>query len=165
VKVYGANSGQYGSTRDGQERFWRNVFGGLAAVRFHRPPAGLGLNEIAQAHIHSMRTLADTIDLFSCAPHQNLLRHHSWNEAYCTANPGVEYAVFFPDGGDCVLDISAAAGTALTLRWLDIRASSWGPEATAVQAGAGEANSWLRLVTPTEEGYWAALVQTNASPC
>ncbi|MDF1515885.1 MAG: hypothetical protein P1S60_18905, partial [Anaerolineae bacterium] len=39
VKIYGANSGQYGSTRDAQERFWRNIFGGLASSRFHRPPA------------------------------------------------------------------------------------------------------------------------------
>jgi hypothetical protein len=31
VKIYGANSGRYGSTRDGQERFWRNIFGGLAS--------------------------------------------------------------------------------------------------------------------------------------
>ena len=38
VKIYGANSGRYGSTRDAQERFWRNIFGGLASSRFHRPP-------------------------------------------------------------------------------------------------------------------------------
>lgn len=41
VKIYGANSGKYGSTRDAQERFWRNTFGGLASSRFHRPPTGL----------------------------------------------------------------------------------------------------------------------------
>ena len=39
VKIYGANSGYYGRDRDAQERFWRNIFGGLASTRFHRPPS------------------------------------------------------------------------------------------------------------------------------
>jgi len=30
VKVYGADTGRFGNTRDGIERFWRNVIGGLA---------------------------------------------------------------------------------------------------------------------------------------
>lgn len=158
VKIYGANSGSYGSTRDAQERFWRNIFGGLASSRFHRPPSGLGLGEIAQGHIRSMRVLTDEMHIFSCKPHNEFLQNRSWNEAYCTANPGTEYAVFFPDGGDVRLDVSAAAGRPLTLRWLDIRRSRW----TAERAGDAltvDAAGFLRLVTPTEEGYWSALVQ------
>ena len=100
VKIYGANSGRYGSTRDAQERFWRNIFGGLASSRFHRPLSGLGLSDIAQAHIRSMRMFTDQMDLWSCEPHNDLLGNRSWNEAYCTANPGVEWAVFYPDGGN-----------------------------------------------------------------
>ncbi|MEE2752499.1 MAG: aldo/keto reductase [Candidatus Latescibacterota bacterium] len=42
VKIYGANTGGYWSIRDAQERFWRNIVGGLATTRFHRPLAGLG---------------------------------------------------------------------------------------------------------------------------
>jgi len=156
VKIYGANSGKYGSTRDAQERLWRNVFGGLASSRFHRPPSGQGLSEIAQAHIRSMRTLTDQMDLFTSEPHNDLLQNRSWNEATCTANPGVEYAVFFPDGGDVLLDISACEGAPLTLRWLDIRGSGWTGEATQAMTH----DHHLRLLTPSEEGYWAALVST-----
>lgn len=158
VKIYGANSGQYGSTRDAQERFWRSIFCGLASSRFHRPPAGLGLGEIAQAHIGSLRMFTDAMDITACEPHNDLLKNRSWNEAYCTARPGAEYALFFPDGGDVFLDVSAASGRPLRVRWLDIRASRWLPKAgdsTPDEAGA------LRVATPTEEGYWAALIQAR----
>jgi hypothetical protein len=157
VKIYGANSGQYGSTRDAQERFWRNVFGGLASSRFHRPPSGQGLNDIAQAHIRSMRMFTDAIDIFTCEPHNDLLQNRSWNEAYCTANPGIEYGVFFPDGGNVLLDVSAVGGKPLTVRWLAIRESRWMAKAAAIQSKDG----FARLITPTEEGYWAALVKSG----
>jgi hypothetical protein len=161
VKIYGANSGRYGSTRDAQERFWRNIFGGLASSRFHRPPSGLGLSRIAQAHIKSMRMLTDEMELFLCEPRNDLLENRSWNEAYCTANPGVEYGVFFPDGGNVLLDVSQTFGKPLSLRWLDIRECRWTTElAETDRTALMEDKSRLRLITPTEEGYWAALIQT-----
>ncbi|MCB0111973.1 MAG: hypothetical protein KDE53_38885, partial [Caldilineaceae bacterium] len=153
VKIYGANTGRYGTTRDAQERFWRNIFGGLAAARFHRPPSGLGLSPIAQAHIHAMRQLTDRIDIFRCEPHLDLIRERSANEAYCIANPGTAYAVFFPDGGNVLLNIGGTGETHFVLHWLDIRHGHWTPEdpfpVTAI-------DGHLRLITPTEEGYWAA---------
>ena len=155
VKIYGANTGHFGSTRDAQERFWRNIFGGLASSRFHRPPSGMGLADIAQAHIQSMRMITDAMTIFQCEPHNDLLANRSWNEAYCIAQPGVEYAVFFPDGGDVLLDISAAA-TLPRVRWLDIRRSRWQDSA---EAGNVVDDHFLPLRTPAEEGYWAALVQ------
>ena len=157
VKIYGANSGRYGSTRDAQERFWRNVFGGLASSRFHRPPSGQGLNQIAQAHIKSMRTFTNEIDVFACEPHNDLLQNRSWNEAYCTADPGSEYGVFFPDGGNVLLDVSSAGDQPLTVRWLAIRESRWMGGPTAIEATDG----FVRLTTPTEEGYWTALVKSR----
>ena len=157
VKIYGANSGAYGSTRDAQERFWRNIFGGLASSRFHRPASGLGLNGIAQAHIRSTRMFTDVLDIVACVPRNDLLHNRSWNEAYCTANPGAQYGVFFPDGGNVQLDVSAAGGRSLTLRWLDIRQSRWSGAKTV----SADAQGLLKLVTPTEEGYWAALVHVN----
>jgi hypothetical protein len=156
VKIYGANTGRYGSTRDAQERFWRNIFGGLASSRFHRPPSGLGLGPIAQAHIQSMHMLTDVLNIFDCEPHTELLSHRSWNEAYCTARPGSKYAVFFPDGGDVLLDIGTAHISSVNLRWLDIRASQWVDGDFSLELVD---DHFLRLVTPREEGYWAVLVQ------
>jgi hypothetical protein len=170
VKIYGANSGRYGSTRDAQERFWRNIFGGLASSRFHRPASGLGLNQIAQAHIKAMRMLTDELDIFTCAPHNDLLQNRSWNEAYCAARIGSdprsfgklrmtsEYAVFFPDGGNVLLDVAATGTKTLTVRWLDIRDGIWLGDPSLAEL---EGDRHLRLVTPTEEGYWAALVKAE----
>ncbi len=133
VKIYGADGGRYGSTRDGLERFCRNVFGGMASVRFHRPDAGLGLNETAQAYIRSVRMLTDAMDVFSCRPRNDLLSGRADNEAYCIANAGEEYAVYFTGGGGVELDLSALAGKA-SVRWLDIGSSEWVRE-TVVDGG------------------------------
>lgn len=154
VKIYGANTGRYGATRDAQERFWRNILGGLASSRFHRPPAGLGLNEIAQAHIQSMRMALEYHDIFNSEPHLDLIGDRSANEAYCSANPGVSYLVFFPDGGNVALDVSAAQGKALQVRWLDIGNCMWTGDVITEMSEDDQ----IRLVTPDEEGYWAAVV-------
>ena len=158
VKIYGANSGRYGTTRDAQERFWRNIFGGLASSRFHRPPSGLGLNSIAQSHIKSMHIMTETLDIFVCVPDNSLLANRSWNEAYCTSNPGNQYAVFFPDGGNVALDISAAREKTIHIKWLDIRSSHWVKEHTLESFPE---SSFLPLVTPREAGYWAVLVSAS----
>jgi hypothetical protein len=151
TKIYGADGGRFGNTRDGMERFWRNIIGGLASARFHRPDAGLGLNELAQANLRSMRMLLDAIDIVSCEPHNDLLSDREENEAYCTANPGAAYAVYFPNGGNVVLDVTALQQTA-HVRWLNIMECAWsGP--VEVDAAAP-----LQLTCP-DEGYWVALVE------
>jgi len=124
VKIYGADTGRFGNDRDGMERFWRNIFGGLASARFHRPASGLGLGDRAQANIRSMRMLTDRIDIFMCAPHNDLLSNREQNEAYCLANPDREYTVYFPDGGEVTLDISRLRKPA-TLTWLNVLKSRW----------------------------------------
>ena len=153
VKIYGANTGQYGTHRDAQERLWRAVFGGVASARFHRPPHGLGLSDIAQKHIHALRQFTDAMTITQCEPHLDLIEFRSQNEAYCIANPGVEYGVFFPEGGNVRLIIDA--DTPVSVRWMDIRKAAWHSEASEVQPEGGK----LTLETPTLEGYWAALVQ------
>jgi hypothetical protein len=157
VKIYGANTGRYGTNRDAQERFWRGIFGGLAAARFHRPTAGMGLNDRAAAHLRSMRMLTDEMDMPSSEPRQDLLGNCSADEAYCLAQPPEKYAVVFLDGGDVRLDISAGGGREVTLRWLDIVASRW----TTAQSFVPDAGT-IRLQTPRPEGYWAVLVTTES---
>jgi len=153
VKVYGCNDYQYGTTRDAIERFLRNLFGGLAAVRFHRPPTGLGLGEKAQHCIRSARMLSDALDSwFDCVPHVDLLSNRSYNEAYCFANPPEEYAVFFTDGGN--VRLAVAGNGPFQLRWLEILTCQWRPEET-LEAQEGR----LHLVTPLDNGYWAVVIR------
>lgn len=153
VKIYGADTGRFGNNRDGAERFWRNIFGGLASARFHRPDSGLGLGDKAQANIRSMRMLTDKMDIFTSEPHNDLLSDRDSNEAYCIANPGKEYALYFPDGGQVTLDISSLKKPA-TVRWLDIMKSQW------TNTEQIESQSKIKLNCPSK-GYWAALLKSH----
>jgi hypothetical protein len=125
VKIYGANTFEYGRTRDAIESFWRHIFSGLAATRFHRPPAGLGLNEISQRHIWAAREFVLRFNVFQSAPRTEWLRNRSANEAFCLANEGVEYALFFLDSGDVLLPSNSSYELELIITWLDIDARAW----------------------------------------
>jgi hypothetical protein len=130
VKIYGGmlntlgQDGEYwtGFHKDGEERFWRNIFAGHASVRFHRPEHGLGLNHVAQHHIKSMRMLTGEMDFFRHKPANHLLVNREENEAYCLAIVGEEYVVYFTGKGEVELDVQAGK---YEVKWLQIRTSQW----------------------------------------
>lgn len=141
--------GDYGTTQHGTERWWRHLIGGAAAVRFHRPPSGIGLNADAQKHIRSARLFLKEFDMVRATPdaaHQHL-RDRSPNEAYLTRIGTEAYAVYFPNGGD--VQLAVPADQELTLKWLEISASRWTPE-TKVRGRS------IRLKAPGD-GQWVAL--------
>lgn len=82
VKIYGSDSSRFGSQQDALERFWRNIFGGAAAARFHRPESGIGLSLAAQKHIRCMRKFLDEIRIFECEPHNELIQRREKDSAY-----------------------------------------------------------------------------------
>lgn len=153
TKIYGADTGHFGDTRHGLERFWRNILGGMASARHHRPPSGLGLNELAQANIRSLRMATDAMDFFAAEPHNDLLSDREENEAYCRAEPGRAYLTYFPNGGSVTLDLSAAPGD-LKLRWLKVMESAWQGDETIQGGGA------VALAAPSAD-YWAVLIQRS----
>ena len=101
VKIYGADPSQLwsGTIREGQERFWRNIFAGHASARFHRPGAGIGLSPFAQNNIKSMRMLTESVDLFTFTPDQSLFSDRRANEVYGLSNGKGQYLLYFPTGG------------------------------------------------------------------
>lgn len=149
VKIYGADGGRYGNTRDATERFWRALFGGAASVRFHRPDSGIGLSDIAQAHIRSARMLADAHPFFAATPGiaEDRIRDREPNEAYTSQGDSGALAVYFPDGG--AVSIAIPAGS---IRWLDIAASAWS-DAVSTQGAEG----WIDVQAPGP-GHWVALL-------
>jgi hypothetical protein len=154
VKIYGGSQ-HGGGTAEGTHRLWRNILGGLASSRFHRPGAqpgyyGIGLNELARTHLRSARMFAEAFDVFAAEPTLDLLRDRGENEAYLAATRGEQYGVFFPDGGSVELDLSHTEGT-FRLRWLNILESEWSGE-SQVRAGRP-----VRL-TPPAGGEWAAVL-------
>lgn len=159
TKIYGADSGPAwaGDTDNAIDQFWRNVIGGAASARFHRPPAGLGLSEDAQASIRSARMFSEVYDLFRAAPdaEHHLLLERGEDDAYLSYISGEAYALYFPTPGETQLNLSGVEG-AFSLKWLDIAASRW-MEEERVEAGAA-----IRLRTPGE-GRWAAVIERRDS--
>lgn len=157
TKIYGADTSKWtgrGITSEhGGQTFWRNLIGGFAASRFHRPPSGLGLGEAAQAHLRSARALAAAFDFLRAVPderHEHLGERVE-NEAYLTRVPGQQYAVYFPDGGYVELDLSEAGSGTFRLRWLDVERSRW------QEAGTVSAKEPAPLPAPGS-GPWVALL-------
>jgi len=149
-----------GDVTETTERWWRNIMGGSASERFHRPVInwrgslhGLGLTPIAQRLIKCTREVTDAINIFNCEPHNDLLSEREENEAYCIAEPGRQYAVYFPVPGQVVLDVSAVSGE-LNVRWYDIDNGRWHP-AENIQATQS-----LRLNTPGA-GHQAVIIKAK----
>lgn len=135
VKIYGADTGKYGTTGDGIERFWRCAIGGAAAFRFHRPDSGLGLSDVAAKQITAFRDLEEAARLFRCQPDADsrLLDDREKNEAYLTYEPGKQYILYFPRQGAVTLDLSDVQGE-FQLLWLNPQKNTW-TEATNITAG------------------------------
>jgi hypothetical protein len=149
IKIYGADTGRFGKTRDGVERFWRNIFGGFASARFHRPSSGIGLSELAQQMIRSARQVTGAIDVFACRPRNDLLTDRQPNEAYCLADPPRQYAVYFPASGQVTIEL-APCPQQRQVRWFNIDAGKW-HKPQPVNAGAAS------LKTPAP-GQWAVVI-------
>jgi len=156
VKVYGGKIGQWTTNvEEGTRRFWRIIFAGCASVRFHREgPSehffGIGLSDLAQTHIRSMRMVTEKFHVFSCTPLNDLLSNRDTNEAYCLADPGKQYAVYFPGYGDVDLHLNQPDGK-WEIHWLDILNSVW-KEAVPI-----DPSEFVTLKTPAE-GHWVAIV-------
>ena len=127
IKVYGSDSAPspvdyWGDTDEAVARFWRNIIGGCASARFHRPPWGIGLNEVARASLKSARMMTDSMDFFKHVPANHFLAGREPNEAYCMAFEGEEYLVYFPASGSVTLKASEED---YVVRWLDIGNATW----------------------------------------
>ena len=156
TKIYGADTGKWLergiNTVHGKQTFWRNLLGGFASSRFHRPPSGLGLSDEARAQLRSARLLLRELDIFRCEPDAGgaLLKDRGDNEAYLTRVDGEQYAVYFTDGGAVGLDLAKVSGT-FRGRWLDVDRSRWagsfdakGGAVATLKAPAG--GQWIALL-------------------
>jgi len=150
VKTYGADTGRYGTSRDGVERWWRHLIGGAAAARFHRPASGLGLSKLAKASIRAARLVERRVRLWDVEPAMSLLRGREPNEAYLAARPGKAYVAYFTDGGKVELDLRALRGKG-RIQWVSIDRGALGPDAMC------EGGRWIPL-SPPGKGQWAATI-------
>jgi hypothetical protein len=154
VKTYGGETEWTYGPEQAIDCFWRSIIGGAASMRFHRPPAGIGLNERVQAHLKSSRMLTEAVDMFTAEADVNsrLLSSRDDDEAYLTFVPGNTYAVYFPDGGTVELDLTKT-GEPYRMRWLNIEESRWQGETEV------EGKQRVSLETPGS-GDWVAVLET-----
>jgi len=154
VKVYGGMNSSWGSgsNEDGIERFVRNVIGGCAAVRHHRPPHGNGLGVKSQASIQSVRKIETMVNMWGMTTHMELLSDMEDDEAYLTAKLGENYVILFPDGGRVKLDL-ADYPAEFSGRWISIGSGSWGEKFSL------EGGSLKEISSPGSGGWFAVIIR------
>lgn len=154
TKTYGADGNKFGHTdQDAIERFWRHLLAGAASMRFHRPDAGLGINDKAVRCLKAARLLESKCALWNLEPDLDLLSDRGDNEAYLAADPGTAYALYFTaaeEPGSVTLDLTGIEGR-FDLHWIDIDSGTSHSQAT-VDAGAA------RTITSPGKGNMAAVL-------
>lgn len=148
VKIYGADSGRYGTTQDAVERFWRNIVGGMASARFHRPPSGIGLSDLALTQIRSMRMFLDRYNVAQAVP-DACLDAAEGRYAYASKIDGVAWAVYFPTGGTLTLTTGWQVGA--RVQWLNINQGRWTDARPVTDPGS------LELTAPGPGAYLALI--------
>jgi len=164
TKIYGSGYKSFGTggPEDGVERFWRNILGGSASARFHRPDSGNGLNDFAKGSIKAARILESLIKFWDITPQMSLLSNRESNEAYLAAKPGELYSLYFTNGGSVGLDLSGAAGS-FDVTWISV--SMGVPTQTSAAGGYRlmkktiEGGGVVTISAPYKGGWVAAIVK------
>ncbi len=164
TKIYGSGYKSFGTggPEDGVERFWRNILGGSASARFHRPDSGNGLNDFAKGSIKAARMLESLIKFWEITPQMGLLSNRESNEAYLAAKPGERYALYFTNGGSVQLDLSSAPGS-FDVTWISV---SMGVSVRTSAAGGYrlmektiDGGGVVSISAPYKGGWVAAIVK------
>ena len=157
VKIYGSDTGPFwaGKSKDGIEKFWRNILGGCAGSRFHRPHGGIGFSELAQNSIKAVRKLETLIKLWEVSPDNKLLTERDENEAYIAAKPGEKYIIYFTEGGMVGLNLIDYQEK-FCLRWIDINTGDWLKGQTYLEGG-----QIVNISTPFQNPSIAMILKMN----
>lgn len=141
VKVYGEGVGlntSAGTEKEAIERFWRNIFGGAASTRFHRPATGygaaegsgwgIGISERAQQTLRAVNMFLDEFDIFSAEPYEAFQTVGNSVDVYCLADMGRAYAVYIPSGRATIHLDPWVHMERVSVKWLDIAELTWSEE-------------------------------------
>jgi hypothetical protein len=138
-KVYGQGVGTNtaaGTEKEAVERFWRNVFGGAASTRFHRPAVGygveggwgIGLSDRAEQTLRAVSMFLAQFDIFNAEPYEAFSTVGNSVDSYCLADIGKAYAVYFPGGRATVHLDPWIEIKKVSVKWLDIASLTWSEE-------------------------------------
>ena len=137
-KVYGQGVGlntAAGTEKEAVERFWRNIFGGAASTRFHRPEMqgetwgwGIGISERAQQTLRAVNMFLKEFDIFNAEPYEAIKTVGNSVDSYCLADMGRAYALYFPGGRATVHLDPWVHMERVSVKWLDVAALTWSEE-------------------------------------
>lgn len=109
TKIYGSDSGSWLdrgiTTEHAINTFFRNITGGFASSRFHRPPSGLGLSEISINCIKTVRDIEKITKMWEMKPSMHLIGVEEGGEAYLSAREGICYILYFVTDCNVRLDL------------------------------------------------------------
>ena len=152
TKIYGGENSSWGSgsNEDGVERFCRNVIGGCASVRHHRPPHGNGLNDKSQATIKAVRKIETLVKFWDISPRMELLSEREPDQVYLSTKEGEKYVIYFTEGGTVKLDLRQFSKT-FVMKWINVDDGEWGGESSFKGGGYQE-------ITAPDKGGWFAVI-------
>ena len=110
--------------------------------------------------------LLENLDIFSCTPHNDLVSARvpvqTVMEAYCTANIGRQYAIYFPAGRYTMNFDPWIYAEELNMQWLDIDRGEWSKKEVVEVIWEGGTDDWgdrgvVRLQTPSNRAFVAVL--------
>jgi hypothetical protein len=113
------------TTEHAVQTFFRNIIGGFASSRFHRPPHGLGLSDVTINSMKTIREVEELVKMWDIEPRMDLLRGSEGNTAYLSARAGEEYVIYFPNNGTVELDLTGHPHE-FSLRWINAENARWG---------------------------------------
>jgi hypothetical protein len=109
TKIYGSDRGTWLdrgiTTEHAVQTFCRNVLGGFASSRFHRPPSGLGLSQTSINCIKTIRKIEEKVKIWDIMPRMDLLKSDADNFAYLSAQEREVYVIYFTGTGKTSLDL------------------------------------------------------------
>ena len=138
------------------EKFWRGLFLGFAAIRFHREPAGIALTEPAKKAVRAVRMFETRLKFWDLKPRLDLLSNREEDEAYLLARRGAGYAIYFPEEGVVELDLAEETGY-FQFEWIDLSNVEWiaGKEiesGRSAQISTPGEGAWIAVMTPRSGG-------------
>ncbi len=180
VKVYGQGVGlntAAGTEKEAIERFWRNIFGGAASTRFHRPALrdggqwgwGIGLSEKAQDTLRAVSMFLDEFDVFNAEPYEAFSTVGNSVDSYCMADIGKAYAVYFPGGRATVHLDPWVYVKKVSIKWLDVATLTWNDEKIIEPAWDNhDGTDWwgpqrILTLTPKDHRSYVAVVKVLES--
>jgi hypothetical protein len=145
TKIYGSDNGTWLdrgiTTEHAVQTFFRNILGGYASSRFHRPPHGLGLSQTSINCLKSVRMIEEQVKFWDLDPAMDLILNNEENLAYIAAKDKNIFVIYFTKPGRVGLDLSDIKKD-FKIRWINIVNAEWGEAERIKGGGVAELESY-----------------------